>query len=106
MSKKLVIVIGPLVVLLLLTSCATPRRISVVDSAGQPIEGAEVRVQARSFDHEILTTGTGGSVRVRPSSWDCSILVSKRGYKAESLNIPNPWPASGRLVVTLHEDRR
>ena len=71
-------------------------RVIVIDETGKPVIGAEISVQAYSYE----TTADGGSyapIATIPK-W---IIVSKAGYNTARVEIPKAWP----LAITLKSDQ-
>jgi len=87
---------------LMLSGCAKPKSVMVVDDFGKPVSGARVCVQSTSIEGAPTLTDDDGSaivnVDIPNARW---ITVSKEGYYGQQVDIPAKWP----LQVTLIKRR-
>jgi hypothetical protein len=78
-----------------LTFAGCDGRVQVVDSAGKPVQGAQVAPVTLSMNGPAETSDAKGeaSVPLRISGQETKwVSVSKAGFKPEQVGVPAKWP--------------
>lgn len=93
-----------LFVLLSLVGCSARHNVVVVDPTGAPIAGANVEGVSPSMNGSPIATDAKGVAAVRDNVQEVQwVKVSKPGYDATQVAVPDQWPLRVTLQPTPDE---